>query len=513
MVGGMRPLAIVSSETTASTAPGRRQGVPDHRLVRGDRHGSHPLAEHGDAAHRLHLVVLRRAGAVSVDRVDLVRGEPGIVDRLADRGDDRGAVRARARAVEAVALLAAAEHVAEDRGAPRPRALSASSRTSAAAPSPMTKPSRFLENGFAAPSGGSFWVESADRSEKRTSDSGFTEPSVPMQSAASISPRRIASTPSWIAVAPEEQAVESEIGEPLVPKRSAIRSATVPKMNSSCQSLKRPVRGGAEEIGVGHVAVPARRLGQRLPLRPFHLDRRHGDEQPAGEVGRPADAGLATASSAASAARRSESTGATDGLDGDEVDRAGDAGAQALGREAPDGVDAGPAGGQRGPVVRLALAEGGDHPHARSRRRGGGPCCRAARVIAITSQLRQAQHALAAPVADGGHHDLRRVAPRDRAPRRGRAPAGACASMVCPRRSPVARGVEPGLRVGERLPFLGRDPGDARRAGQDQRLGADAGLRPEPPERRGDVARLAPGPVGGGRAPARRCPELPRAAA
>ena len=38
-----------------------------------------------------------------------------------------------------------------------------------------------------------------------------------MQSAASASPRRIASTPSWIAVAPEAQAVESVIGEPLVP--------------------------------------------------------------------------------------------------------------------------------------------------------------------------------------------------------------------------------------------------------------------------------------------------------
>ena len=37
---------------------------------------------------------------------------------------------------------------------------------------------------------------------------------MPTQSAASVSPRRIASTPSWIAVAPEAQAVDSEIGEP-----------------------------------------------------------------------------------------------------------------------------------------------------------------------------------------------------------------------------------------------------------------------------------------------------------
>ncbi len=85
----------------------------------------------------------------------------------------------------------------------------------------MTKPSRFLENGFEAACGGWFCVDSADSSEKRTSPSWLTEASVPAHSAASVSPRRIASTPSWIAVAPEAQAVDSEIGDPLVPKVSA----------------------------------------------------------------------------------------------------------------------------------------------------------------------------------------------------------------------------------------------------------------------------------------------------
>ena len=85
----------------------------------------------------------------------------------------------------------------------------------------MTKPSRFLAKGLAACAGGSLEVESADSSEKRMSDSGLIEPSEPMQSAALASPRRIASTPSWIAVAPDAQAVESEIGEPLVPNLSA----------------------------------------------------------------------------------------------------------------------------------------------------------------------------------------------------------------------------------------------------------------------------------------------------
>ena len=95
------------------------------------------------------------------------------------------------------------------------------SSTMAPAPSAMTKPSRFLENGRAAACGGSFVVESAESSENRIKDSGLTEPSVPIASAASVSPRRIASTPSWIAVAPDAQAVETDIGEPLVPNFSA----------------------------------------------------------------------------------------------------------------------------------------------------------------------------------------------------------------------------------------------------------------------------------------------------
>ena len=135
------------------------------------------------------------AGAVRVDVVDVVRREAGIVDRVADRGDDRrrrpgssgcGGSRRPSRRSRA-----------RSRGssAPRARAASAFSSTSAAAPSPMTKPSRFFEKGFEAASGGSFWVDSAESSENRISDSGCTEPSVPMHSAASVSPRRIASTP------------------------------------------------------------------------------------------------------------------------------------------------------------------------------------------------------------------------------------------------------------------------------------------------------------------------------
>src|SRR5205085_8559015 len=94
----------------------------------------------------------------------------------------------------------------------------------------MTKPSRFFENGFEAACGGSFWVESADSSENRTITSGLIVASAPTHSAALVSPRRIASTPSWIAVAPDAQAVDSEIGDPLVPNVSARWPATEPNV-------------------------------------------------------------------------------------------------------------------------------------------------------------------------------------------------------------------------------------------------------------------------------------------
>ena len=121
--------------------------------------------------------------------------------------------------------------------APRARAASSDSSTSAAPPSASTKPSRSRENGFDAFSGGSLWVDSADSSEKRISASSVAEPSAPIEMARSHSPRRIASTPSWIAVAPEAQAVDSVIGRPRVPNRSASQPAIVPNCaasNGSC---------------------------------------------------------------------------------------------------------------------------------------------------------------------------------------------------------------------------------------------------------------------------------------
>ena len=246
--------------------------------------------------------------------------------------------------------------------APRARAASAFSMTSAAAPSPMTKPSRFFAKGLAAASGGSLWVDSAESREKRISASACTEPSVPMHRAASVSPRRIASTPSWIAVAPEEHAVDSEIGEPLVPKRSAIRSATVPNRKRSCQGLKRPVAAAPQKIPVGDAVVLSRGLGERLALRPFELDRRHRDEQGAREVAGPAGAGLADRLLGGEHRQTLGEHRRAERLGRDEVDGAGNRRPQRLGREAVDGVNARAAGGERRPVVLPPLPERGDDP-------------------------------------------------------------------------------------------------------------------------------------------------------
>ena len=142
--------------------------------------------------------------------------------------------------MEPVRRLAAAFDDAKDGGAAGAGAGEHSS-TSAPAPSAITKPSRSLLNGRAADDGGSFRVDNADSRLNRIRLSGFTEASVPTTRAASHSPRRIASTPSWIAVPPEAHAVDVAIGEPLVPNRAASASPTEANRKRSNQGSKCPV--------------------------------------------------------------------------------------------------------------------------------------------------------------------------------------------------------------------------------------------------------------------------------
>ncbi len=125
----------------------------------------------------------------------------------------------------------------------------------------MTNPSRSLLNGRAADCGGSLRVDRADNREKRISDSRFTEASVPTQSAAPVSPRRIASSPSWIAVPPEAQAVEVAIGEPISAEARGERLGDRAEQETLIVAVEIAGRGGAQQVGVGR---PGRR---RMPRR------------------------------------------------------------------------------------------------------------------------------------------------------------------------------------------------------------------------------------------------------
>ena len=141
--------------------------------------------------------------------------------------------------------------------APRALADSRLSSTSAPAPSAMTKPSRFLAKGFAACSGGSFEVDSAESSEKRISDSGLIEPSVPMQSAAlglAAADRLDAELDRGRARrAGRRQRDRRTLGAELVGQMVGDRA----EHEALVEGMELAGRGGASEIGVAHIGVGA----------------------------------------------------------------------------------------------------------------------------------------------------------------------------------------------------------------------------------------------------------------
>src|SRR5262249_56370294 len=100
---------------------GCRQGVPDHRLVRGNWNDAHAFAEDRGNAQILHLVVLGGRGAVRIDIVDVLWPDAGVGQGIAHAGDDWLAIRARAGAVEGVGFFTAAFENAENLGAARHR--------------------------------------------------------------------------------------------------------------------------------------------------------------------------------------------------------------------------------------------------------------------------------------------------------------------------------------------------------------------------------------------------------
>ncbi|MGY4169435.1 hypothetical protein ACVIM8_003508 [Bradyrhizobium sp. USDA 4529] len=193
--------------------------------------------------------------------------------------------------------------------------------------------------------------------------SGFTEPSVATHSVASVSPRRIASTPSWIAVAPEAQAVDSEIGDPF-----------------GTEGLGEVERDGAEgEAPVKVRELPAatgrqvfddsKVLGRNLardfePLRPLGLDRGDCQKQRAGKVALAADAGLLERFFGRDLRQTLRQAGRRERVDGDEIDGAGHRRLHTVEREACHGLDAGLTRGEALPIVGFAAAERRHDSHA-----------------------------------------------------------------------------------------------------------------------------------------------------
>ena len=93
-------------------------------------------------------------------------------------------------------------------------------------------------------------------------------------------------------MAPEAQAVESEIGEPLVPN-------ALGEMIGDRAEQKAPVIGGvtaaaadAQHGVVVDFGLRADRASELLALRPLDLDRGDGEKQRPGKIALGADAGL-----------------------------------------------------------------------------------------------------------------------------------------------------------------------------------------------------------------------------
>jgi len=200
--------------------------------------------------------------------------------------------------------------------------------------------------------GSSLLVERAESREKRISASAVAEPSAPIASARSASPRRIASTPSWMAVAPEAQAAAEGLGGAVGDRAERGRLEQVER--------GQPARHFKQAVGI---AVALAAVVERKAVVPVQFHRRRGEEQRPAEIvegkarfGDRLVRGLfrqfVGEGGSALVARRQE------------IDHPGDAGAQLVHRKAGDRVDAGGAGGQRRPVVLFADAERRHHANA-----------------------------------------------------------------------------------------------------------------------------------------------------
>ena len=199
----------------------------------------------------------------------------------------------------------------------------------------MTKPSRFLENGFAAACGGSFCTESAESSENRIRLSGLTEPSV------RDAQRRVGFAASD-RFEPELDRARARRAGGRQRNRRALGAEGVGKpvadraeqeaLVIGDDSARRRRRAAGRRSSIGPLAPEFARQSLRAAAIRSRSAPRQGTAAPGNGLAirsRP----RAIASSMAISARRSASAAAEIGLDGDEIDGAGDRGLQGVGRE------------------------------------------------------------------------------------------------------------------------------------------------------------------------------------
>ena len=124
-----------------------------------------------------------------------------------------------------------------------------------------------------------------------------------------------------------------------------------------------PMMGGdRDELGIVTVTGIGDAAGRKHAGLPIVFGGRHGEEQRTGECGR-THPGLLDGFLSGKAAQFFRQGNRIE-MPRQMIDRAGDGGAQALGGEAGDVVNAGLAGDQPAPVILLAGAERGDDTHA-----------------------------------------------------------------------------------------------------------------------------------------------------
>jgi hypothetical protein len=119
---------------------------------------------------------------------------------------------------------------------------------------------------------------------------------------------------------------------------------------------------GAQNVAIGDGVVAAQLGGDGFAMRPFDLDRCNRQEQRSRKITLGADRRLRDRLFRHHVGEPLGKRGGAERLDGDEIDRAGNGGAQRVGREAADAADAGLAGGELAPVVRNANPERRDDP-------------------------------------------------------------------------------------------------------------------------------------------------------